>query len=152
RTRGIELDFRWLTPWEPLSVRGAGALTDARFRDFTNAPAIAGSGETEQDLSGKRMPFVPKTQLIVTPELRFPFKTAALARAAQWLPGNMAVTIALDVLYRSSMYLDSDLDPKTLQDEYVKLNGRIFLGPTDEKWSLGLAVDNLTDVDALEFA
>jgi len=152
RTRGIELDFRWLTPWEPLSIRGGGALTDARFRSFANAPAIAGSGQTEQDLSGKRMPFVPKTQLIVTPELRVPFATPALAKASSWLPGQMAVTMALDVLYRSSMYLDSDLDPKTLQDEYVKLNGRIFVGPADEKWSLGFAVDNLTDVDALEFA
>jgi iron complex outermembrane recepter protein len=152
RARGIELDFRWLTPWEPLSVRGGGALTDARFRNFKNAPAMAGSGQTEQDLSGKRMPFVPKTQLIVTPELRVPFHTPALAQTADWLPPHMAVTIALDVLYRSSMYLDSDLDPKTLQDEYVKLNGRIFVVPADEKWSLGFAVDNLSNVDALEFA
>ena len=152
RTRGIELDFRWLTPWEPLSVRGGGALTDAKFRNFQNAPAIAGSGESEQDLSGKRMPFVPKEQIIVTPELRFPFRSPTLAAVGALLPAQMAVTVALDVLYRSSMYLDSDLDPNTLQDQYVKMNGRIFLGPTDEKWTIGFAVDNLTNVDALEFA
>jgi iron complex outermembrane recepter protein len=152
RTRGIELDFRWLTPWEPLSVRGGGALTDARFRKFPNAPAIADSGMAEQDLSGKLMPFVAKTQLIVTPELRFPFHSPALPVVGELLPPQMAATVALDVLYRSSMYLDSDLDPNTLQDEYVKLNGRIFVGPSDEKWAIGFAVDNLTDVDALEFA
>ena len=112
---GIELDFRWLTPWEPLSVRGGGALTDARFRKFPNAPAIADSGMAEQDLSGKLMPFVPKTQLIVTPELRFPFHSPALPMVGELLPPQMAVTVALDVLYRSSMYLDSDLDPNTLQ-------------------------------------
>jgi len=152
RTRGIELDFRWLTPWEPLSVRGGGALTDARFRKFANAPAIAGSGTAEQDLSGKLMPFVAKTQLIVTPELRFPFRSPALPVVGGLLPPQMAATVALDVLYRSSMYLDSDLDPNTLQDEYVKLNGRIFLGPSDEKWALGFSVDNLTNADVLEFA
>ena len=27
-----------------------------------------------------------------------------------------------------------------------------ILGPSDEKWTIGFAVDNLTDVDALEFA
>jgi len=93
-----------------------------------------------KDLSGKRMPFVPKTQVSVTPELTMP------------LPRDFAVTTAVDVLYRSSFYLDNDLDPKTLQDGYVKLNGRIWVGPRDEKWAIALAVDNLTNVDALEFA
>ena len=34
----------------------------------------------------------------------------------------------------------------------MKLNGRIWVGPRDEKWAIALAVDNLTNVDALEFA
>ena len=39
-----------------------------------------------KDLSGKRMPFVPKTQVSVTPELTMP------------LPRDFAVTTAVDVL------------------------------------------------------
>jgi iron complex outermembrane receptor protein len=152
RSRGIEVDFRWLTPWEPLRIRGAGALTDARFRDFRNAPAIAGSGQTEQDLSGRRMPFVPKTQLSLTPEARFPFRGDGVPWVGAWLPRDLAVTTAIDLLYRSSFYLDNDLDPRTLQDGYVKLNGRIWVGPADDKWALALLVDNLTNVDALEFS
>jgi len=62
------------------------------------------------------------------------------------------VTSALDVLYRSSFYLDNDLDPRTLQGAYTKLNGRLRLGPADEKWALALSVENLTNVDALEFS
>ena len=150
RSRGLEVDFRWLTPWEPLSFRGGGALTDARFKDFQDAPAIASSGATNQDLSGRRMPFVPRTQLIVTPELRFPFASPAFL--GSWSPGDLAVNLALDILYRSSMFLDNDLDPNTLQDAYTKLNGRIWLGPTDGKWAASFAVDNLTDEDVLEFA
>jgi outer membrane receptor protein involved in Fe transport len=131
-------------------MRGGGALTDARFEDFKDAPATASSGATNQDLSGRRMPFVPKVQIIATPELRLPLGSPAFL--GRWSPGDLAVTTAIDVLYRSSMYLDNDLDPKTLQEAYTKLNGRIWVGPTDGKWAASFAVDNLTDVDALEFA
>jgi iron complex outermembrane recepter protein len=150
RSRGLEVDFRWLTPWEPLSLRGGGALTDARFRDFPDAPATASSGETEQDLSGRRMPFVPKTQVMVTPELRVPFHDPV--SLGGYAPSELVATTAIDVLYRSSFYLDNDLDPQTLQDGYAKLNGRIFVGPPDGKWAASFAVENLTDTDALEFS
>ncbi|MGH7805617.1 MAG: TonB-dependent receptor, partial [Candidatus Binatia bacterium] len=70
RTRGVELDGEWLTPWEPLRIRGAAAFTDARFVDFPDAPAPATSEADTQDLSGRRMPYTPKTQVSVTPTFR----------------------------------------------------------------------------------
>ena len=60
RTRGVELDFQWLTPWEPLAIRGAGAFTDGEFVSFPNAPPLAGSSAKTQDLSGRAMPFAPE--------------------------------------------------------------------------------------------
>src|SRR5947207_1966679 len=74
RSRGVEMDFQWLTPWEPLSIRSAGSFTDARYRDFANAPAPRSFSSNEQDLSGRTMPFVSKWQFNVTPELRFPLR------------------------------------------------------------------------------
>jgi iron complex outermembrane recepter protein len=152
RSRGVELDFQWLTPWEPLSLRAAGAFTDARYKDFANAPAPRSFASNEQDLSGKRMPFVSKWQLNVTPELRFPLDLRSAPVIGEWLPPDLALAIALDVFYRSDHYLDIDLDPATLQDGYVLLNGRVRLLALDEALSFGLTVDNVTDVEALQFA
>jgi iron complex outermembrane receptor protein len=149
RTRGIELDFQWLTPWEPLGVRGSGALTDGKFKEFSNAPPVAGSGEDSQDLSGRDMPFVPERQLNLTPEIRFPVQTPSMLGA--WLPRDLAFITALDVLYRSEFFLDSDLDRHTLQDDYVMLNGRLGFSTADDALALVLAVDNITNADVLEF-
>jgi iron complex outermembrane recepter protein len=143
RSRGVEMDLRWLSPWQALSVTGAGALTDARFKDFRNAPATASSGSNTQDLSGRRMPFVPETQLALTPRLDFPIH-AALSR-------DVVFTTALDVLYRSSAYLDSDLDPKKRQPGYAILNARIGLTDSAERLSLIAAVTNLANTDSAEY-
>ncbi len=150
RSRGLELDFQWLSPWEALSLRGAGALTDARFRRFPNALAPASSTATEQDLSGRRMPFVPKTQFVVTPEVRLPFAGPALPLVESLLPPKLVLTTALDVLYRSSQFLDYDLDPTAHQDSYVLLDGRIALSSAEKSWSFGILVENIADTDVLE--
>ncbi len=146
RNRGIELDFQWLTPWEPLAVRASGALTDGKFGSFPNAPAVAGSGQDSQDLSGRDMPFVPERQLNVTPELRFP-----IPAPESFFPGGLKLVAAADVLYRSEFFLDSDLDPHTLEDGYVLLNARLGFTTLHDALSLTLSVDNVTDADVLEF-
>jgi outer membrane receptor protein involved in Fe transport len=150
RSRGLEFDFQWRTPWRPLSLRGAGALTDARFVDFTNAPAPASSTANVQDLSGRRMPFVPKVQLSATPEVRLPIRLPSFSFAERFLPPTLVLRAALDVLYRSSQFLDYDLDPGTRQDGYVLLDGRISLS-ADESWSFAIALENITDADVFEF-
>jgi iron complex outermembrane receptor protein len=152
RSRGVEMDFQWLTPWEPLSIRAAGAFTDARYKDFTNAPAPRSFSSNEQDLSGRTMPFVSKWQFNVTPEVRFPLPGRSAPLVGEWLPADLGLAIALDAFYRSKHYLDIDLDPGTLQGGYALLNGRVRLVALGEALSFGLAVENLTDVDALQLA
>ena len=147
RSRGVELDFQWLTPWEPLSFRGAGAYTDGKFTSFRDAPAPASSGAETQDLSGRRMPFSPKVQVAVTPELRFPFAAPSFAT---WLAQDLAVGLAFDVLYRSAQYLDVDLDPNTRQDGYAMLDGRLKLATADDRVAVQFSVENITDTDAFE--
>ncbi len=152
RSRGVELDFQWLTPWEPLSIRAAGSFTDARYKDFANAPAQRSSDSNEQDLSGRTMPFVSKWQFNVTPELRFPLPGRRVPLVGERLPADLGLSIALDAFYRSEHYLDIDLDPGTLQDGYTLLNGRVKLLALGEALSLGLSVENLADSDALQLA
>ncbi|MGH7802711.1 MAG: TonB-dependent receptor, partial [Candidatus Binatia bacterium] len=148
RSRGVELDFQWLTPWEPLSFRGAGAYTDGKFTSFPDAPAPASSGVETQDLTGRRMPFSPKVQLAVTPEVRVPF--AAPAALSTWVSPDLAAALAFDVLYRSAQYLDVDLDPNTRQDGYAMLDGRFMVGTADGRLTLQASVENITNTDAFE--
>ncbi|MGH7804643.1 MAG: TonB-dependent receptor domain-containing protein, partial [Candidatus Binatia bacterium] len=141
QSRGFELDAQWLTPWEPLSIRAAGSITDGSFKDFPDAPAPRSFASAEQDLSDERLPFLSERQLNVTPELRFPLPWRGLVLGG-----------ALDVLYASDIYLDVDLDPATLQDDYVLLNGRVQLAALDERLSFAVSVENLADEDILQFA
>ncbi len=150
RTRGVELDAEWLTPWEPLSIRGAGAFTDARFVDYPNAPAPVASGADTQDLSGRRMPYSPKTQVSVTPAFRFPFTGPALPLVGRFVGRDLVLTTAFDVLYRSSSFLDGDLDPNLKQDGYAMLDARLSLAAAGEALTLGLIVKNATNTDVLD--
>ncbi|MGH7899640.1 MAG: hypothetical protein ACREQQ_16925, partial [Candidatus Binatia bacterium] len=123
---------------------------DAKFKSFPNAPAPVGSGQTNQDLSGRRMPFVSEIQSNVTPALRFP--VVDLVPVPAFVPRDLAVTAALDVIYRSNLYLDSDLDPRSRQDEYVMLDGRVRFTTFDGALSLAVLVDNILDEDVFELA
>ncbi|MGH7803426.1 MAG: TonB-dependent receptor, partial [Candidatus Binatia bacterium] len=146
RTRGVEVDLQWLSPWEPLAIRGSGAYTDGEFLEFPNAPPVAGSSATAQNLEGRDMPFVPEWQMNLTPELRFPVPSPIA-----YFSDGLELIGALDFLYRSEFYLDSDLDPHTLEDDTVMLNARFGVATADGRLSLTLAVDNVTDADVLEY-
>ena len=152
RSRGFEVDFRWLTPWEPFTLRGAGAIIDAAFKDFPDAPAPRSSGATEQDLSGERMPFVSERQLSLTPELRFPVPARGLPLVGRFFSDDPTLSLALDIHYRSDLFLDIDLDPGTHQDAYTLVTGRLGLATMDEALSLRIHVENLTDSDLLQLA
>lgn len=150
RSCRLEADFRWLTPRRLLGVQAAGSITDARFIDYPDAPAPRGAESASQDLSGRRLPFVPKRQLTVTPTLRIPLPPAPPVVAA-FLPGPLAPTTALDVAYRSSIHLDGDLDPQALQEANTLVSGRVVLFGLDERLSLSLAGTNLTDAGVADF-
>ncbi|HKY90777.1 MAG TPA: TonB-dependent receptor [Nevskiaceae bacterium] len=139
RSQGLELDVQWLTPWEPLSVSGSAAFTDATYESYPNAPAIQGSGESSQDLSGERLSDVARFQCNVTPTLRLPLGSKGLELLA-----------ATDVLYRGGAYLTSDLDPRHRQDDYVLVDARLFLTTSSDRWSVGVAGKNLTDEKVAE--
>ncbi len=151
RSRGLELDARWLTPWEPLMLDAAAAFTDARFVDFPDAVAPQSSSARTRDLSGKRLPFVPEWQVNATPTLRVPLAAAHLPLVGRWLPHELAVTTALDVVYRSGLSPIAEVDPIVQEPSHVVLDGRIALATADGAWSLSLSATNLTDARIAEY-
>ncbi len=132
-SRGLEMDFVWLTPFEPLSVVGSLGLLDARYDSYPNAPAPVSAGvNSNQDLSGKRIAFAPEQSASITPTLILPVF-------------GLAMQTSVDLLYQGDQYTDGDLDPNSYLPGFTQVSARISLGAPDQRWALSLGVSNLTD-------
>lgn len=132
-SEGLELDFVWLTPFEPLSLRGSLGLLDARYDNYRDAPApIAQGVNATQDLSGKTIALAPEQTATLTPTLTIPVF-------------NLALVTSVDVLYQGDQFTDTDLDPATFLDGYTSYSARISLGSQDQSWALTLGGSNLSD-------
>jgi outer membrane receptor protein involved in Fe transport len=133
RSRGLEADFQWLTPYRPLRIFGSFGLLDAKYKEYPDAPApiSAGIGET-QDLGGRRIAFSPKATATLTPSLTYEF-------------GEVAVTLAGDAIYQGEQYTDTDLDPATRVPAYWKYAARLIVADVRDHWTLSVGGSNLTD-------
>ncbi|HVT36263.1 MAG TPA: TonB-dependent receptor, partial [Nevskiaceae bacterium] len=146
RSQGFDLDLHWLTPLRGLSITAQAGLADAKYKSYPCAPAIADStapgnpsctgksnDTTTQDLTGKPLSFSPRW-------------TAGFIPAWQFSPlDTLSTTLALDLLYRGSRYLDVDLDPRKVQAATTLINGRVVLETPSKRWGLSLVAHNLTD-------
>jgi outer membrane receptor protein involved in Fe transport len=136
-SRGLEMDFMWLTPFEPLSVAGSLGLLDARYDSYPNAPAPVTSGlNSNQDLSGKRIAFAPEQSASLTPTLTLPVF-------------GLAMRASVDFLYQGNQYTDGDLDPNSYLKGFSQVSARISVGAWDQRWALTLGGSNLTDEKVL---
>ena len=136
QSEGWELDFQWLTPWEPLRVVGSLGLIDAKYLEYPGAPAPVQQDGTglgaSQDLAGRPIAFAPEQTATLTPTLT-------------WLFGNYLATFAADALYQGDQYLDTDLDPHAFQPATWKYAARVMLSPAGGWWNVALGGTNLTD-------
>ena len=134
RSRGFELDTRWLPPIQGLSLNGSMGFADARYKSYPDAPATAGSGKTSQDLTGKRLAFAPRWTASLIPSY-----------SQNIDPLGLVSTFAVDLLYRGERYLDVDDDQRKLQQANTIINARMILGRPDEAWSVNVAAQNITN-------
>lgn len=138
RSRGLEADFMWFTPFEPLQIMGSIGVLDAKYDSYDGAPApIRDSNgdlqiDATQDLSGQRIAFAPRTTATLTPMLTFPLFG---------LTGRFAV----DVLHQGDQFTDTDLDPNSHVDAYTLYAARVSISNYTESWSVTLGGSNLTD-------
>ncbi|TJY60822.1 TonB-dependent receptor [Sinimarinibacterium sp. CAU 1509] len=132
-SQGLEADFMWLTPFEPLSISGSLGILDARYKGYDSAPAPYGSAQDTQDLSGKRIAFAPSKTATLTPTLSLP------------LFAGLVTQLSVDVLYQGDQYTDTDLDPNTYVDDYTMYSARISLSDEQGLWAVTFGGSNLTD-------
>jgi iron complex outermembrane receptor protein len=149
RSRGAELDLRWLTPLEGLSITAAGAATDGRFLHYPDAPT---SRNGTVDLSGHPLRFLPKWQLGVMPALELPIRVSSVPSSLARLGDRFAFTAAVDVLFRSKLDPNLDVADPREQGAYVLLDARVGVTTPDGAWALVLGGTNLTNADVIQLA
>ncbi|MDB5978552.1 MAG: TonB-dependent receptor [Nevskia sp.] len=162
RSMGFEADLMWLLPIRGLSLYSSFGFADARYTSYPNGPApgdfdcgnVDDSGVPAQctcpsdkgklpgkarsgcgkDLTGKPLPFAPQWTAAMTPAYTF-----------LHLPYGVSASLATDVLFQGKRYLNSEDDPRQLQQATLIVNPRlVFADETNGDWGLNLGIQNLT--------
>jgi len=129
-------------------VRGGGAYIDFEYTDFPNSQCYFGQPDDERnpdnltvcDATGKRREFVPEFQGNVGVDYTINFSN------------GLKLVNTLDAVYSSSYLTTPSLDPKFEQPSYTKINARIALSGSNDKWELALIGRNLTDESVVTYA
>ncbi|MAD17762.1 MAG: ligand-gated channel protein [Alteromonadaceae bacterium] len=134
--KGVEVDARWVIAdnWD---LTANIALLDFEYQAYDGAaPTVRQSellGQATQSLTGKTGAFAPDYS-----------GNIALNYEANVFSGyTLSANLALN--FTDEFFLEQDLDPLAHQNAYEKINLRIGLLDADDKWSLSLLVNNLTD-------
>ena len=142
---GVEIDSTWRTPIEGLSLQGGVAYNDARYgEDCTPALSCGGWVQSNRNpiTAEPTLLRLPGSQLTNSPEW-----TATTAITYHRPIGSLMGLFYLDARYVGDQNTGSDLPPSKEQPAYTLVNGRIGIGPADERWSLEVWARNLTDED-----
>lgn len=133
-TRGVDMDFMWFTPVEGLSLQGGFTYTDSTYGEFTAADLQVPSRFPALSLlPGNTVSFAP--EITTTLGINFDRSIGEGMRAGFSLSGK----------YTSEYNTGSDLLPAKMQDAFTLLNGRISIGSEDDRWTVELWGQNLTD-------
>ncbi len=131
RQQGLELDVQ-AAPVEQLDILFGLSYLDSEFTDFANAPSLPGGGP--QDLTGERRQDSPEWQVSL---------------AAQWtdlVPDTeFQWFLRGEYQYTDEQFLDSNLNPQSLQEGFSLVNFRAGFGAEDGQWQLVGFVRNAFD-------
>ncbi|MYH16449.1 MAG: TonB-dependent receptor [Gammaproteobacteria bacterium] len=138
-SKGIEMDGQ-IQASERLSIAFALSLLDSEYDAFPGAACHAGATAAWSgpppcvaDLSGEPTQFAPN----------FSGHLAANYRAS--VGSNLDMEFGADVMFKDSYLVTGDNDPVLEQDGFAKVNARIALLSSDDRWSLAVLGKNLTD-------
>lgn len=139
--RGVDADFMWFTPVEGLSFTGGVTYTDAKYGKFTAADLFNPANFNQLSLlPGKRSSFAPE------------WSGTASINFDREIGGGLRAGFALSAKYMTEYNTGSDLLPFKMQDAFTTVNGRISIGAADDRWTLDLWGQNLTDEDYVQVA
>jgi len=128
-SKGVDLDLVYRTPFEGLTVTGGVTYAVTQFGDFAPGPGI-----------GPRLP----TSRVSYAPLWSASWSVAYERP---LGADFKLRASISGRYTSDYNTGSNLDPLKRQAPITIWNGRIGVGPEDERWSIEAWAQNLTNVD-----
>ena len=134
-SQGAEMDFFWLPPIDGVSLAGSLAYLDAKYDSFTEGPPLFTSEQNQtQDLSGKPLPYAPRWSGSLSPRWEFPLFGSA----------DLLGSVRMNISYTDERYLDSDIDPNTLQDAVTRTDIGLGLRSESSDWSVNFQARNVT--------
>jgi len=146
KNQGAELELQFAAT-EALRLSLNVAYLDATYERFTNSPCwggqlVLGTGcgpsptnpaVNVQNLSGVVLPYAPEWSGNAAADYR-------LAVGDQY-----ALRFGTDVFFTTEFATLTDINPRSFQGGFAKVNARIAFGRADEVWELALVGRNLTD-------
>ncbi|MGV9009033.1 TonB-dependent receptor [Brevundimonas sp.] len=138
-SRGIDADMVWFSPVEGLSFQGGLTYTDAEYGVFTAADLVDPNNFPAASLlPGSRPSFAPE------------YSVSLSVNFERNLGNGLRGGFSLAGKYMSEYNTGSDLSPFKLQDAFTTVNGRIMIGTEDERWTMELWGQNITDEEYLQ--
>ena len=143
KVKGVELQTRW-KPTRQLLLTGSVAYLDFEWKNYQGQcyfdRLLAAPTVSNCDYSGRTNQLAPKF-------------TGYISGEYTWDVGaNLALHLRSDVVH-SSKYLQSlNLDPVATQPSYTKINARLALGDTNDRWEVAVVGRNLTDKTTISYA
>ncbi|MFM7275780.1 MAG: TonB-dependent receptor [Gammaproteobacteria bacterium] len=146
---GVEIDGRWLIS-EYFTLSGSLGYLDFEFKDFDVAQCWFGQQVLEPtsvtnalldqcDASGERKEYTPEWKGVITGDFYYPISDALELRAQ------------VDLQYTDEYLWSPQLDPRSVQDSFTKVNARVSLAESNDTWEIALIGNNLTDEDTIDF-
>jgi outer membrane receptor protein involved in Fe transport len=140
-SRGVDADFLWFTPIEGLSLGGGVTYTDTQYGVFTAAD-LTNPGNFGQLslLPGAKASFAPEWS--ATGQINFD----------RSIGHGLRLGMSLSAKYSAEYNTGSDLLPYKQQDAFTLFNGRVSFGSEDERWTIDVWGQNLTDEEYVQVA
>ncbi|HEY8616345.1 TonB-dependent receptor [Phenylobacterium sp.] len=128
-SKGIDLDFVYRTPVEGLTFNGGVTYAVTQYGNFVPGPGVG--------------PRLPTSRLSYAPL----WSTSWSAAYETDLSDTMKLRASLSSRYTSRYNTGSNLDPLKNQKPLTIYNARVGVGAADERWTLELFAQNLTNED-----
>ncbi|WP_158255957.1 MULTISPECIES: TonB-dependent receptor [unclassified Brevundimonas] len=137
KSQGVEAEGT-LRLHPSVTLSGSIAYNDAKYDSYPTAPCVYNNGVAPpancvQDIGGTRLPRAPKWSGALTLNVDHP------------LDNGMRVQADATVRGRSGTYLEENLNPRSYQEGFSKVDLRLGLVSADDRWTLALIGRNITD-------
>ena len=131
-SKGIDADILWQTPMKGLMVQAGLTYADTRYGDDIVTPEFQYPNPLYK-LPGSRISFAA------------PLSGSASLTYAWGMGDNLEGRFNIGAKYLAEHNTGSDLDPEKLQKAFTLLNARIAFGAKNDRWTVELWGQNLTD-------